>query len=287
MSEVTIGIDDVFKSYGRTKALDGVSFDLEKGVSGLLGPNGAGKTTLLRMLATVLAPDRGRLAVLGWDPLDVAGRLEIRRRLGYFPQEPGYHMNFTAFEFVDYLAILKEMVDTDRRHDEVRRVLEAVSLGDVASKKLKALSGGMRRRVILAQALLGSPELLVLDEPTVGLDPVQRLRFREILSQLAETQTILLSTHMTEDVAALCSQVVVLNEGQVQFNGDITELADKARGRVWQAGAKESARLSWRTGEGIYRHVGEPPAGAELVEPTIDDGYLLLIGERALEGQPT
>jgi ABC-2 type transport system ATP-binding protein len=145
----------------------------------------------------------------------------------------------------------------------------------------------MRRRVILAQALLGSPELLVLDEPTVGLDPVQRLRFREILSQLAETQTILLSTHMTEDVAALCSQVVVLNEGQVQFNGDITELADKARGRVWQAGAKESARLSWRTGEGIYRHVGEPAAGAELVEPTIDDGYLLLIGERALEGQPT
>ena len=287
MSEITIGIDDVFKSYGRTKALDGVSFDLEKGVSGLLGPNGAGKTTLLRMLATVLAPDRGRLAVLGWDPLDVAGRLEIRRRLGYFPQEPGYHMNFTAFEFVDYLAILKEMVDTDRRHDEVRRVLEAVSLGDVASKKLKALSGGMRRRVILAQALLGSPELLVLDEPTVGLDPVQRLRFREILSQLAETQTILLSTHMTEDVAALCSQVVVLNEGQVQFNGDITELADKARGRVWHAGAKESARLSWRTGEGIYRHVGEPPAGAELVEPTIDDGYLLLIGERALEGQPT
>jgi len=287
MSEITIGIDDVFKSYGRTKALDGVSFDLEKGVSGLLGPNGAGKTTLLRMLATVLAPDRGRLAVLGWDPLDVAGRLEIRRRLGYFPQEPGYHMNFTAFEFVDYLAILKEIVDTDRRHDEVRRVLEAVSLGDVASKKLKALSGGMRRRVILAQALLGSPELLVLDEPTVGLDPVQRLRFREILSQLAETQTILLSTHMTEDVAALCSQVVVLNEGQVQFNGDITELADKARGRVWQAGAKESARLSWRTGEGIYRHVGEPPAGAELVEPTIDDGYLLLIGERALEGQPT
>jgi ABC-2 type transport system ATP-binding protein len=196
-------------------------------------------------------------------------------------------MNFTAFEFVDYLAILKEMVDTDRRHDEVRRVLEAVSLGDVASKKLRALSGGMRRRVILAQALLGSPELLVLDEPTVGLDPVQRLRFREILSQLAETQTILLSTHMTEDVAALCSQVVVLNEGQVQFNGDITELADKARGRVWQAGAKESARLSWRTGEGIYRHVGEPLAGAELVEPTIDDGYLLLIGERALEGQPT
>jgi ABC-2 type transport system ATP-binding protein len=287
MSEITIGIDNVFKSYGRTKALDGVSFDLEKGVSGLLGPNGAGKTTLLRMLATVLAPDRGRLAVLGWDPQDVAGRLEIRRRLGYFPQEPGYHMNFTAFEFVDYLAILKEMVDTDRRHDEVRRVLEAVGLGDVASKKLKALSGGMRRRVILAQALLGSPELLVLDEPTVGLDPVQRLRFREILSQLAETQTILLSTHMTEDVAALCSQVVVLNEGQVQFNGDITELADKARGRVWQAGAKESARLSWRTGEGIYRHVGEPLAGAELVEPTIDDGYLLLIGERALEGQPT
>lgn len=287
MSDVTIDINQVFKSYGRTQALDGVSFELEKGVSGLLGPNGAGKTTLLRMLATVLAPDRGRLAVLGWDPQDVAGRLEIRRRLGYFPQEPGYHMNFTAFEFVDYLAILKEMVDTKQRHREVRRVLEAVGLGDVASKKLKALSGGMRRRVILAQALLGDPDLLVLDEPTVGLDPVQRLRFREILSQLAETQTILLSTHMTEDVAALCSRVVVLNEGKVQFNGDITKLADIARDRVWLAGTREAARLSWRTGEGIYRHVGEPPVAAELVEPTIDDGYLLLIGERALEEQTT
>jgi ABC-2 type transport system ATP-binding protein len=287
MSDVTIDIDEVFKSYGRTQALDGVSFELEKGVSGLLGPNGAGKTTLLRMLATVLAPDRGRLEILGWNPQDGAGRLEIRRRLGYFPQEPGYHMNFTAFEFVDYVAILKEMVDTKRRHAEVRRVLEAVGLSDVASKKLKALSGGMRRRVILAQALLGDPDLLVLDEPTVGLDPVQRLRFREILSELAETQTILLSTHMTEDVAALCSRVVVLNEGQVQFNGDITELADKARDRVWLAGSKETARLSWRTGEGIYRHVGDPPAGAELVEPTIDDGYLLLIGERALEEQTT
>ena len=285
MSDVTIDVDQVFKSYGRTRALNGVSFELGKGVSGLLGPNGAGKTTLLRMLATVLAPDRGRLVVLGWDPQAATGRLKIRRELGYFPQEPGYHMNFTAFEFVDYLAILKEMVDRNRRHTEVRRVLEAVGLGDVASKKLKALSGGMRRRVILAQALLGDPDLLVLDEPTVGLDPVQRLRFREILSRLAETKTILLSTHMTEDVAALCSRVVVLNEGQVQFNGDITQLADMARDRVWLAGTREAARLSWRTGEGIFRHVGEPPAGAELVEPTIDDGYLLLIGERALEEQ--
>ena len=287
MSSVTIEVDQVFKSYGRTHALNGVSFELNKGVTGLLGPNGAGKTTLLRMLATVLAPDRGRFVVLGWNPQDTAGRLEIRRRLGYFPQEPGYHMNFTAFEFVDYLAILKEMVDRDRRHAEVRRVLEAVGLGDVASKKLKALSGGMRRRVILAQALLGDPELLVLDEPTVGLDPVQRLRFREILSRLAETQTILLSTHMTEDVAALCSRVVVLNEGQVQFDGGITRLADMARDRVWLAGTQESARLSWRTGEGVYRHVGDPPARAELVEPTLDDGYLLLIGERALEEQTT
>jgi ABC-2 type transport system ATP-binding protein len=287
VSDIAIGVDEIFKSYGRTNALNGVSFDLEKGVSGLLGPNGAGKTTLLRMLATVLAPDRGRLAVLGWDPQDAAGRLEIRRRLGYFPQEPGYHMNFTAFEFVDYLAILKEMVDTNRRHEEVRRVLEAVGLGDVASKRLKALSGGMRRRVILAQALLGDPDVLVLDEPTVGLDPVQRLRFREILSRLAETQTVLLSTHMTEDVAALCSRVVVLNEGQVQFNGDITELANIARDRVWLSGTRETARLSWRTGEGIYRHVGEPPVGAELVEPTIDDGYLMLIGEQAFEEQMT
>jgi len=284
MIEPTIRIDGIEKSFGRTRALRGMSFETGTGITGLLGPNGAGKTTLLRMLATVLAPDRGELRVLGRDPTDVEQRLAIRRRLGYMPQEPGFHRHFTTFEFVDYLAILKEMTDRRARHDEVRCVLQTVGLGDVPRKKIKALSGGMRRRVALAQALLGEPKLLVLDEPTAGLDPEQRLRFREIISAIAERQTVILSTHQTEDVAALCERVVVIAEGEVLFDGTPRDLAEAARGHVWIADDRDpGARLSWRTGEGRHRHIGDAPADAVLVEPTIEDAYLLLCGEQATE----
>jgi ABC-2 type transport system ATP-binding protein len=283
MIDATITINDVRKSYGRTRALDGVTFATSHGITGLLGPNGAGKTTLLRMAATVLSPDGGSLRLLGRDPQDAADRLEIRRRLGYMPQEPGFHRHFTAFEFVDYVAILKEWTERRARHDEVRRVLEEVGLSEVAKRKIKALSGGMRRRVALAQALLGEPELLVLDEPTAGLDPQQRLRFREIVTRLAERQTVLLSTHQTEDVAALCERVIVIDEGRVHFDGAPRALAERARGKVWAAPERDPrARLSWRTGAGAHRHSGAAPAGATLVEPTIEDAYLLLVGERAV-----
>ena len=282
MNETSVGIADVSKSYGRTRALDGVTLDLGRGITGLLGPNGAGKTTLLRIVATVLAPDAGRLRILGHDPADADGRVAIRRRLGYLPQEPGFHPNFTAFEFVDYVAILKEMTSRRARHDEVRRVLSLVGLDSVSGRKIRALSGGMRKRVGLAQALLGRPDLLVLDEPTAGLDPEQRLRFRELLSGLAEDRTVLLSTHQTEDVAALGQRVVVLHEGALRFDGTTRELADHARGRVWLAGSREpGARLSWRTGDGRHRNIGDAPPGAELVEPSIEDAYLFLVGEQA------
>ncbi|HEX9236534.1 MAG TPA: ATP-binding cassette domain-containing protein, partial [Actinomycetota bacterium] len=247
------------------------------------GPNGAGKTTLLRITATVLAPDAGRLRILGYDPASASDRLAIRRRLGYMPQEPGFHRNFTAFEFVDYVAILKEMTERRARHDEVRRVLQVVGLESVLGRKIKALSGGMRRRVALAQAFLGSPQLLVLDEPTAGLDPEQRLRFREVISELAEYRTVLLSTHQTEDVAALCQRVIVMNEGVKLFDGTPRELADVAVEKVWMDDAPApSARLSWRTAVGRFRHIGEAPDGAELIEPTIEDGYLVLVGHQAM-----
>lgn len=280
----TIDIAGVEKRFGRTTALVGTTFELRQGITGLLGPNGAGKTTLMRMLATVLAPDAGRVRILGLDPSVGAERLAIRRRLGYMPQEPGFHRNFTAFEFVDYVAILKEHVDRRARHAEARRVLELVGLGDVSHRKVKALSGGMRRRLALAQALLGDPRVLVLDEPTAGLDPEQRLRFRELASDLVDDRIVLLSTHQTEDVAALCRSVVVLNGGSTLFEGTPRELADIARGRVWLADDRATgAHLSWRTGEGRHRHVGDAPAGADLAEPTLEDGYLLLLGERPVE----
>ena len=275
---VTVRVDGVSKRLGRTTALDDVRFHAEPGITGLLGPNGAGKTTLLRMMATVLAPDEGRLRLLGLDPQQGSDRVELRRRLGYVPQEPGYYRHFTAFEFVDYIAILKELTDRRARHDEVRRVLAAVGLEAEARKKIKALSGGMRRRVALAQALLGEPALLVLDEPTAGLDPEQRFRFRELISMLGDDRTVVVSTHQTDDVAALCSRVVVLDKGRVAFDGTTARLAATAEGRVWRSAERDPAAvLSWRSGDGHVRNVGDAPDGAELVPPTIEDAYLLLV----------
>ena len=274
-----IEVTGVTKSFRSTPAVRDVTLSIGPGVTGLLGPNGAGKTTLLRIIATVLAPDRGEVRVLGHDPAVTEGRLAIRRRLGYFPQEPGYYTNLTAFDFVDYIAILKEITDRRTRRDEVTRVLGLVGLTDVMHKRIKTLSGGMRRRVIVAQALLDDPAVLVLDEPTVGLDPEQRLRFRELVSVVAEAHPVLLSTHQTEDVAALCHRVVVMDGGQVLFDGTPGAMVDAARGRVWVSDRPNArARLSWRTGSGLHRLIGDPPPEATLVEPALEDAYLLMIG---------
>jgi ABC-2 type transport system ATP-binding protein len=265
--------------YGRTQALAGVTFTLSSGVTGLLGPNGAGKTTLLRVVATALVPDHGELAVFGADPRTGAGRLAARRRLGYLPQDPGFHPGFTAFEFVDYVAILKELTNRRDRHEQVRAVLEAVGLRDQRGKKIRALSGGMRQRVALAAALVGDPELLVLDEPTVGLDPEQRLRFRDAVSTLADGRCVVVSTHQTEDVAALCPRVVVLHEGEIRYDGSPSGLAARADGRVWTAADRQpGAVVAWRSENGGIRQIGVPPVGSELVRPTLEDGYLLLVG---------
>jgi ABC-2 type transport system ATP-binding protein len=277
---MTLAVDvaGVHKRLGHTQALAGVSLQLGEGITGLLGPNGAGKTTLMRVLATVLAPDGGTLRLLGLDPADRVDRVRIRGRLGYMPQEPGFHKRFTAFEFVDYVAILKEMSVRRERHDEVRRVLDLVGLDAVAHRRIKALSGGMRRRVALAQALLGDPSLVILDEPTAGLDPEQRLRFRELISRLAADRSVLIATHQTEDVAALCRHVVVLRDGEAVFAGPPHELAQVARDRVWLSDTRtDDAELSWLTGDGRHRHVGRtPPPLVQLVAPTLEDGYLLL-----------
>ncbi|MHC3469035.1 ABC transporter ATP-binding protein [Streptomyces sp. 7R007] len=270
--------------YGGTPALDDVSLRLGEGVTGLLGPNGAGKTTLLRVLATAIPADRGTFTVLGHDPGTAAGRHQVRRALGYLPQSPGFHPDFTAFEFVDYVAILKELTDRTARHREVRRVLDAVDLADVRGRRMKRLSGGMRQRVALAAALVGDPGFLVLDEPTVGLDPEQRVRFRELVAQSGEGRTVLLSTHQTEDVAMLCHRVIVLAEGRVRFQGTPAELTARAAGRVWSSTERDpAARAGWRTGTGSFRNVGDPPEGADLLEPTLEDGYLLTLDARTTE----
>ena len=278
----TVTLNGLGKSYGRTAALCGVDLALAPGITGLLGPNGAGKTTMLRVLATALAADTGSVRILGEDPTTTEGRVAVRRRLGYVPQETGFPRGFTAFAFVDYLAILKQWTDLPTRHQEVRRVIDLVGLTDVAPKRVSSLSGGQRRRVVLAQAMLGRPDLLILDEPTAGLDPAQRGRLRDVLGRAGETSTVVISTHQTEDVAALCERVVVLDGGRVLFDGTVTDMVGQAAGRVWMAAERDPvAQHAWRTGSGRFRHVGDPPRSAEIIEPALEDAYLLLVGGAA------
>jgi ABC-2 type transport system ATP-binding protein len=279
-----IDLRGVTKSYGRTHALTGVDLAFDRGVTGLLGPNGAGKTTLLRIVATSIAADSGTVRLLGRDPHASQGDLTaIRRQLGYLPQELGYPSDMTVFGFVEYVAVLKEWNDRRRRTREVRRVLDLLGLSDLAARRITKLSGGQKRRVGLAQALLGEPRLLVLDEPTTGLDPVQRADLRRTLSLAGGHGAVLLSTHQTEDVAALCERVIVLAEGGVRFDGAVDALVGTAEGRVWLADDPgPDAVVSWRTGSGRHHVVGgAPPPGAVPTEPTLEDAYLLMLGADA------
>ncbi len=272
-------VTDVSKAYGSRLALDRVSLTAAPGVTALLGPNGAGKTTLLRCVATVLRPDAGRIEVVGVAPVRASDLRRIRRRLGYMPQTFGLYPGFTVRRFLDHIAILKEIHDPELRATEVTRVIETVELGDVADVKTRRLSGGMRRRVGLAQAMLGRPDLVVLDEPTVGLDPEQRIRFRHLLTAARTPDTtVLLSTHQVEDVAAVADHVVVLVGGRVRFSGTPESLVRVADGRVWQSDTPPADAIAfWQTGAGTFRAVGSPPPGASPVPPTLEDGYLALV----------
>jgi ABC-type multidrug transport system ATPase subunit len=213
----------VSQSFGRRTVLDGIDLEIGAGVFGLLGPNGAGKTTLLRTLATIIRPKSGTLSLLGYDPAMDRERRELRRRLGYLPQTLGYYPNFTVFEFVEYFALLKEMPTRDVR-PAVARAIERVDLADRARSKLKTLSGGMLRRVGIAQAIVNDPTLLLLDEPTAGLDPEQRVAFRALLREIGQTSTVIVSTHLIEDVAAACSDVALLDRGRIVFHGTPEQL---------------------------------------------------------------
>ncbi len=295
MSPVTSTVDlrGVGKRYGRTVALADIDLTLDRGVTGLLGPNGAGKTTLLRIVATSIAPDSGEVRLLGRDPLGPQAELtEVRRSLGYLPQELGLPGDMTVFGFVDYIAVLKEWNDQAARTTEVRRVVDVVGLSDLATKRVSKLSGGQRRRVALAQSLLGDPRVLVLDEPTTGLDPTQRASLRRTLSTIAARAAVLLSTHQTEDVAALCERVVVLAGGRVRFDGAVLDLVATAAGQVWLVddaggGSVDSGVATWRTGTGRHRVVGGPrPPGSEAAEPTLEDAYLLMLGDQAAAALP-
>jgi ABC-2 type transport system ATP-binding protein len=220
-----IRLTGVSKNYGRHRVLDAVTLQAGPGVLGMLGPNGAGKTTLLRILATVAGPSAGRVELLGRDIADPALRTEVRRKLGYVPQETGFPSGFTAFEYLDYVGILKEMPDRRARHDEVRRVLDVVGLSPMARRRIRRLSGGMKQRLVIAQALLGDPRLLVLDEPTVGLDVPARRGIVEHVHELCRNQgmAVLWATHLIDEVHA-DDRVVVIHKGRILADGSVAEV---------------------------------------------------------------
>ena len=226
---MNVEIVDLTRRFGRTQAVAGVSLQAGPGVFGLLGPNGAGKTSLLRMLATVIQPSSGTLRLLGRDPGSYGPRREIRRRLGYLPQNLGYYPGFTVAEFVEYFALLKDM-PPGRVPAAVAAAIERTGLGDKARAKLRTLSGGMLRRAGIAQAIVNEPDLLLLDGPTAGLDPEQRVAFRAMLRSLGETATVIVSTHLVEDVGAACTKVALMSQGKIVFYGTPAELTARADG---------------------------------------------------------
>ncbi len=232
-----IEITALTKTYGTggraVHALNGIDLQIDSGMFGLLGPNGAGKTTLMRILAGIANPTGGKIRVEGHDLAGEQGKQAVKSILGYLPQELGMYPELTAFQFVDYMAILKGMDDPHRRKARVEEVLKLVGLAEAAGRKIKGFSGGMKRRVGIAQALVNDPRLLIVDEPTSGLDPEERIRFRNLLVNLAADRAVLLSTHIVEDIGQTCRDMAVLAHGQVLFRGSPAGLIGAAGGHVW------------------------------------------------------
>ena len=236
---MNIEIRDLARKFRSSHAVAGVSWQAGTGVYGLLGPNGAGKTTLLRMMATVIAPTSGDLRLLDRDPQVHAECRQIRRRLGYLPQSLGYYPGFTVAEFVEYFALLKDMPPS-RVPAAVAAAIEQVGLGGQARAKLRTLSGGMLRRVGIAQAIVNDPHLLLLDEPTAGLDPEQRVAFRAMLREIGRRATVVISTHLVEDVAAACNEVALMHAGKIVFRGSADDLVERGEHLVGDGGSGDS-----------------------------------------------
>ncbi len=260
------------------------------GMFGLLGVNGAGKTTLMRVLAGLLNPTEGEVRVFGNDVTTMQGKRAVKTLLGYLPQEFGLYPDLSAREFLDYIAILKGVTDRVLRQRHVDEVLDVVRLTDVADRWLKTYSGGMKQRVGIAQALLGEPKLLIVDEPTAGLDPEERVRFRNLLAQVAQRCAVILSTHIVEDVSHSCSDLAVLWQGTALFRGAPGELVARVRGKVWTILSKNGERPNdslfvismQQLSEGVqYRVLGEPGSCNEavVIEPNLEDGYIWLMNQ--------
>ncbi|NIA28803.1 MAG: ATP-binding cassette domain-containing protein, partial [Actinobacteria bacterium] len=273
------------------RALDGVSFEIGSGMFGLLGPNGAGKTTLMRIICGILEQSRGKIWINGLDLQEQ--REELQGLIGYLPQEFGSYENMTAGEFLEYQAILKNILDKDKRETRIRYVLNAVHMAEKRNDKIGSFSGGMKQRIGIAQTLLHLPRILVVDEPTAGLDPRERIRFRNLLVDLSRERVVIFSTHIIEDISSSCNRVAVLNRGKVRYLGEPTHMAELANNKVWQflVPAKEFEMI--RSKLWIIHHIRvddrirvrclaekQPVPDAKSVRPTLEDSYLWLLRKK-------
>lgn len=290
----SIEIKNLNKFYGRKQALCDVSLSIGQGMFGLLGRNGAGKTTLMKTLATLLPKKSGTVTVCG---VPIEHEKEIRKMIGYLPQEFSLYPSMHVSEAMDYLAILSGLGKRERK-ERIDMLLEKVNLEEHRRKKIKALSGGMKRRLGIAQALLNNPKVLIVDEPTAGLDPEERIRFRNLLSETAGERIVILSTHIVGDIEAACERIAILDGGRVLYDGTVEQLLASAHGRVFTKTAdrhelpelkKELFITAMHTqgGKVYIRFVAEGASfGAQVCEPGIEDAYMLYLKENGAELSP-
>lgn len=231
MDTCNIMVRHLNQSYGKKQVLTDINLTIEKGMFGLLGRNGAGKTTFMKTLATLLPKKEGSVILCG-HPVEKAA--EVRRIVGYLPQDFSFYPSMTVAAAMDYLGVLSGVPKAKRR-ERINMLLQRVNLNDAAGTKVRALSGGMRRRLGIAAALLHDPQVLIVDEPTAGLDPEERIRFRNLLCELAEERIVLLSTHIVGDIEATCEKLAILNDGQLLYNGSVSDLLKGAAGHVYTA----------------------------------------------------
>ena len=286
---MTLHFENVDKSYGKNHALDHFTATLTPGIYALMGPNGSGKSTLINILTDNLKADSGEITYDGENTLKMG--VKFRKKLGFMPQYPGMYPNFTVEKFLWYMATLKGL-KKDEAARQIAEVLEAVELADVPNRKISALSGGMKQRLALAQAVLGDPEILILDEPTAGLDPKQRIAIRNYIAKIALQKIVLIATHVVSDVEYIAKEVIFLKKGQITDLAAAHELAAKIDGKVWEITCKseEVAQLQQtyrviniaQNDTGVTLRVlseAIPKGDAKTVAPTLEDYYLWVFGE--------